>query len=224
MVLHKLDSEFLQYLIDQQVQPGQGLPPLNQISAQLGVSVGKLREQLAVARSLGLVTVRPRVGIQREPFSFSMAVSKSVLFSLGTGEAAFAQFSRLRQELEASFWPEAVAQLTAEDKANLQDIVNRAWEKLRGEPVHVPNGEHRQLHLTIFSRLDNPFVTGLLEAYWEAYEASELTRYARYEYWLDVWIYHERIVAALQDDDFETGRQLLIDHFSLLPSATPTLI
>jgi len=122
--------------------------------------------------------------------------------------------------VEDGFWDEAVALLTAADKAQLQEIVGRAQEKLHGNPVHVPNGEHRQLHLLIYSRLDNPFVKGVLEAYWEAYEASELTRYARYEYWLEVWQYHERIVAALMADDFEQGRQLLREHFVLLPMRT----
>jgi len=221
MQYQKLDSAFLQYLVDHQVQPGEGLPPLSDISADLGISVGKLREQLEVARSLGYVSVRPRVGIQREPFSFSPAILKSVLFSVGCGDAQFAQFSQLRQEIEASFWHEAVVKLTTDDLELLQDILNRAWGKLRGDPVHVPNGEHRQLHLTIFSQLENPFVKGLLEAYWDAYEASELTRYARYEYWLEVWDYHERIVQALQNREYDSGRQLLIEHFSLLPMGTP---
>lgn len=221
MQYQKLDSAFLQYLIDHQVRPGEGLPPLSDISSELGISVGKLREQLEVARSLGYVSVRPRLGIQREPFSFSAAILKSVLFSIGCGEAEFVQFSQLRQEVEASFWHEAVIKLTADDLELLQDILNRAWGKLRGEPVHVPNGEHRQLHLAMFRRLENPFVTGLLEAYWDAYEASELTRYAHYEYWLEVWEYHERIVQALQNGDYEVSRQLLIEHFSLLPMGVP---
>ena len=75
--------------------------------------------------------------------------------------------------------------------------------KLRGEPIHIPNAEHRQLHLTIFGRLNNPFVHGLLIACWDAYDASELTRFQSYQYWTDVWSYHEQIVDALCADDFE---------------------
>ncbi|MEJ2747380.1 MAG: FCD domain-containing protein, partial [Anaerolineae bacterium] len=97
-------------------------------------------------------------------------------------------------------------------------VVNQAWQKLRGQPIHVPNGEHRQFHLLIFSRLDNPFVQGLLASYWDAYEASELTRFASYQYWLDVWNYHERIVDALCANEFELGQQLLVEHFDLLPT------
>lgn len=217
MTFNKLDSEFLQYLVEQK-SASNGIPPLNEISATLGISVGKLREQLEVARSLGFVSVRPRIGIQREPFSFATAVAKSALFGLGTGDAHFSQLADLRRHVEDSFWHDAVSCLTAADKAQLQAIVASAWQKLYGTPVHVPNSEHRQLHLTIFSRLENPFVYGLLEAYWEVYEASELTRYARYEYWLEVWQYHKRIVEALLANEYDEGLRLLREHFELLPN------
>lgn len=216
MQLNRLDSSFLKYLIDHQLSPGERLPSLERLSEELGVSVGKLREQLEVARHLGLVSVRPRLGIQREPFDFTQTILPSVLFSLGTGEAVFAQFSQLRRAIEASMWHDAVVRLNDNDKQKLRGIVASAWSKLREEPVHVPNSEHRQLHLTIFSRLENPFVYGMLEAYWDAYEASELTRYVSYQYWLDVWDYHERIVDALCREEFELGRQLLVEHFGLL--------
>lgn len=222
MQFGRLDSTFLEYLLHHRILPGERLPTLEQISRELGVSVGKLREQLEVARHLGLVSVRPRVGIQREPFDFSQAVLSSVLFGLGTGEAVFAQFSELRRALETSMWLDAVVLLTPDDKSRLRKILSRAWAKLREEPIHIPNGEHRQLHLAIFSRLDNPFVYGLLEAYWDAYDASELTRFARYEYWLEVWNYHERIVDALCNNEFELGRKLLREHFALLPTAPVT--
>jgi DNA-binding FadR family transcriptional regulator len=217
MHLNKLDSAFLRYLVDSQVAPGERLPTLNQIGQELGVSVGKLREQLEVARGLGLVSVRPRVGIVREPFDFSQAVLAGVLFGLGTGEAQFKQFSDLRQAIEIDFWETAVHELTPEDKQQLQNLVAKAWAKLKGSPIHVPNEEHRQLHLTIFSRLPNPFVQGMLAAYWDAYEAVELTRFAPYDYWLEVWEYHERIVAAIVQGDAPLGLALLKTHFGLLP-------
>ena len=222
MRLNKLDSNFLRYLIDTQVAPGERLPTLNQIGQELGVSVGKLREQLEIARSLGLVSVRPRVGIVREPFDFSQAVLAGLLFGLGTGEATFQQFSQLRQAIEIDFWDTAVHHLTSEDKQKLQLLVQKAWAKLKGNPIHVPNEEHRQLHLTIFSRVENPFVTGMLAAYWDAYEASELTRFSPYDYWLEVWSYHERIVEAIVAGAFEEGLALLSAHFDLLPTHPET--
>lgn len=222
MQLAKLDSLFLRYLIDNEIAPGQRLPALSDISAELGISVGKLREEMEVARKMGLISVRPRLGIQREPFAFSPVILDGVLFGIATGDANFKQFSQLRQVVEAGFWDQAVVLLTTEDKEHLRALVASAWNKLRGEPIHLPNGEHRDLHLTIFRRLDNPFVQGVLEAYWQAYEASEMTRFASYAYWIEVWTYHERIVDALCRNDFALGRQLLVEHFSLLRTLSRT--
>jgi DNA-binding FadR family transcriptional regulator len=218
MLLHQLDSDFLKYLIDNHVEPGDRVPTLSEMSTELGISVGKLREQMEVARALGFVSVRTRKGIQREPFDFKPAALISLLFSLGTRETQFNQFSELRQAVEKSMWYEAVTHLTLRNKQELHEIVNQAWQKLRSRPVHVPNGEHRQFHLKIFSHLENPFVQGLLEAYWDAYEASELTRFVDYQYWVDVWTYHERIVDALEKNDFDEGLTLLTEHFCLLPN------
>lgn len=219
MRLNQLDSDFIKYLIDNHVEPGERVPTLSKISTELGISVGKLREQLEVARALGFVSVRTRKGIQREPFEFKPAILISLLFSLGTGETNFKQFSNLRQAVEKSMWLDAVTLLTPQDKHELHEIVEQAWQKLRSHPVHVPNGEHRQFHLKTFCRLENPYVLGLLEAYWDAYEASELTRFVNYQYWIDVWTYHEKIVAALTRDDFEQGLVFLTEHFYLLPTA-----
>ena len=117
-------------------------------------------------------------------------------------------------------WSDAVSRLTLEDIRNLDELVGEAWIKLREQPIHIPNGEHRQLHLTFFQRLNNPFVQAIIRAYWDAYDLTELTRFADYQYWIDVWNYHERIVKAIREGDIDFGQQLLIEHFQLLPTVT----
>jgi DNA-binding FadR family transcriptional regulator len=218
MNAQKLNSELLTYLIEREVAPGERLPALPELAVEMQVSVGKLREQLEVARHLELISVRPRHGMRRERFNFLPAVRTSLLFSLASGEGDFQQFSQLRRIIETNLWDEAVVLLTEGDKQHLQNLVARAWEKLRSDPVHIPNGEHRDLHLTIFSRLENPYVQGLLQAYWDAYETIELTRLADLQYWLTVWHYHEQIVTALCHNDWTAGRDLLVEHFDLLPT------
>ena len=101
--------------------------------------------------------------------------------------------------------------LTDEDKAALKEIVTRAWSRLNGTPRHIPTREHRQFHLKIFSRLENPFVQGLLNAYWAAYADSQITRLMGYEYWVQAWQYHGRNADALVANQFVEGRNLLDD-------------
>ncbi len=97
MTWDRIDSQFLQYLIEKKLEPGDRLPSLSDLSVELGISVGKLREQLEVARLLGYVSVRPRLGIRREAFDFYPAVNTSVMFGLATGEASFNHISEMRQ-------------------------------------------------------------------------------------------------------------------------------
>ncbi len=70
--------------------------------------------------------------------------------------------------------------------------------------------------MAIYRRLGNPFVYGLLEAYWDAYEAVELNTFADLGYLQAVWTYHERIVDAIFAGDVVHGKQLLIEHMNLL--------
>lgn len=216
MILSNIESDFLRYLVMHGCQPGARLPSLSEISSEIGISVGKLREQLEVARVLGLIEASPRRGISCREYSFQPAVNLGLMMALAINPNQFAAFGTLRAHMETAFWDEAVTLLQPEDKQYLRELVAVAQAKLRQERIQIPHQEHRELHLTIFRRLNNPFVTGLLEAYWDAYEAVELNTYADYLYLQAVWDYHERIVDALWRGDHEEGKALLIQHMNLL--------
>ncbi|MGQ9489929.1 MAG: FadR/GntR family transcriptional regulator [Anaerolineae bacterium] len=216
MILAKIDSEFLRYLLTRGCEPGMRLPSLDEIGAEIGISTGKLREQFEVARTLGLVEASPRRGIRCLGYQFAPAVRLSLLVALALEPNAFQAYSALRIHLETAFWDEAVALLTAEDKAHLVGLVAQAQDKLSYERIQIPHLEHRAFHLGIFKRLANPFVLGLLEAYWDAYEAVELNTYADYSYLQEVWDYHARIANAIQAGEFAAGKELLIQHMRLI--------
>ncbi len=211
-----ISSEFLHYIVKNGFVPGSRLPSLHEISEELGVSIGKLREQLEGARVLGLVAARPRRGIECNDYSFTPAARASLMFGLATDERRFFAFSELRNALESAFWRPAVQALTDDDKQELGRYISLAWHKLQQSRVQIPHREHRAFHMTIFRRLDNLFVTGLLEAYWDAYEAIELNTYADYRYLTAVWGYHERIAEAIQKDEIDSAKALHEEHLLLL--------
>ncbi|RME08034.1 MAG: FadR family transcriptional regulator [Anaerolineae bacterium] len=194
----------------------ENLPTMQEISAQLGVSVARLREQMEVAKAFGFVEVRPRTGIRRLPYRFFPAVWLSVSYAIHRDPAFFEAFADLRRHLEACYWHQAVSLLQPEDHQQLVSLVETAWEKLRGTPIRIPHQEHRRFHLLIYSRLNNPFVQDILEAYWEAYEAAGLSLYADYNYLQEVWMYHQKMVDAILSGDLEAGYQALRQHTDLL--------
>ena len=209
-------SEFMRYLATNP-EAERGLPPLKDLSEELGISVASLREQLEVARALGLVEVRQRIGTKRRDYSFTPAVRQSLRYALALNDDNFHKFSELRNHVETAFWYEAVEKLTEEDKKDLLSLVQRAMEKLNRSPIQVPHEEHRNLHLLIYSRLENSFVTGILEAYWDAYESVGLNVFVGdLHYLMQVWDYHQQIVQSICNGDTKSGYEALVAHTDLL--------
>jgi DNA-binding FadR family transcriptional regulator len=213
-----LESDLLNYIVKQGFQPGDRLPTISELQDpdNLGISVSKVREQLEVARALGLVDVRSKTGTRLKEYSFTPTVRLSLFFALATDLRYFEMFSELRTHLEVAFWHEACGLLTDADKTQLRAYIDAANSKLNAPRIRIPSEEHRSFHLTIFKHLENPFVMGLLEAYWDAYEAVELNRYADYSYHQQVWNYHERILDAICAGDFDAAQTAFIEHTHLL--------
>jgi DNA-binding FadR family transcriptional regulator len=209
-------SAFMSYLAQEMAKGNESLPSLNDLSELLGVSVSTLREELQVARALGMVEVRPRTGIKCLPYDFKPAVTTSLAYAVSVDRQMFRQFSDLRNHIEASYWYQAVSSLTPDDVVELQEIVRTAIQKLNAEPIQIPHLEHRFLHLVIYRRLDNPFVHGILESYWDIYEAVGLSIYEDRKYLDRVWTYHQQMVDAIAHHDFLSGYQALIAHMDLL--------
>ena len=217
----KNSSEFLKYLAfyngkNQDKLGYVRLPSLSELSKEMGISVASLREQVEVAKALGLVDVRPRTGIRRLPYSFLPAILQSLSYAITIDETNFYYFSDLRNHIEAIYWDEAVRILSPRDFETLNELLESAWNKLNGNPIQIPHVEHRQLHLNLFAKLENPFVLGLLEAYWEVYEAVGLNLYADYNYLCEVWIYHQKMVDAISLGNYELGYKSLVEHKDLL--------
>jgi DNA-binding FadR family transcriptional regulator len=207
----------LDYVATKPANPG-ALPSIQDLSRELGISPAKLREQLLVARALGIVDVRPKAGIHTRESSYLPSIRLSVLMALSQDPNRFEEIRALRTQLEAAFWGDAVSLLQPSDIDELGRLVDQAWARLRGNPVQIPHAEHKALHMTVFSRLPNPLVRALLATYWEAYEAVGLSLYADYAYLYEVWTYHEEMVQALRRGDLEAGRRALIEHAGLLRS------
>ncbi len=208
-------SGFLKYLASRK-KDEENIPALDQLSADLGINRSALREQVAVARALGLVSVKPRVGMRRLPYSFTPALQQSLGYAILHDRTNFENYSDLRTHVESAYFHQAVEKLEPEDIEKLKELLKRAWKKLRGTPAKIPHQEHRDLHILMYKRLDNIFVTSILEVYWEAYEAIELNIFTDYAYLTKVWSYHTRIVEAIESEEYDKAHQILLNHTELI--------
>jgi DNA-binding FadR family transcriptional regulator len=208
-------SEFMKFLACRK-SDGDRVPPLTELSATLDVSVASLREQMEVARALGLVEVKPKTGIRRLPFTFRPAVTQSLAYSIAIDPKNFQYYTDFRRHIEMAYWNEAVVRLEPQDKLRLKELVKNAQLKLAQQPVQIPHFEHRELHLLIFRRIENPFVMGALEAYWEVYEAVGLNVYTDLNYLENVWDYHQKMVDAICAGNYADGFRFATEHMDLI--------
>ncbi len=211
-----LQNEVLRYILENGYHPGDPMPTIQEMAQTLGVSVAKTRESLEIARALGVVEIKPGRGTRVAAYRFAPAATLSALYAIGQNGLHFTHLREVRNALEIHFWEEAVRSLEPEDLIRLRGLIATASRLLQRQPIQVPAAEHRQFHMTIFAHLENPFVLGILEAFWEAYEAFGLNLYRDLHYHRTVWDYHERIVDAIEAGEVETSRRLLVEHMSLL--------
>jgi len=212
-----LGSDFLNFIISQGYQPGDRLPSIQELTTDthLDMSANKVREQLEVARQMGWVEVRSKRGTRVKEYDFTPAVRLSALYAMARGEK-FESFASLRNHVETAYWQEACALLSEDDLDVMRGCIDSANKKLDSPPIHIPNPEHRLFHLTVFKNLDNTFVLGILEAYWDLYEEVGINRYMDYSYLRKVWDYHSLILQLIRGGQFEEARRAFVEHTRLL--------
>jgi hypothetical protein len=59
-------------------------------------------------------------------------------------------------------------------------------------------------------------VMGVMEAYWDLYEAVGLDVYTDLDYLQRVWAFHEKMVNEICEGSYEAGYHSLIEHMDLL--------
>jgi DNA-binding FadR family transcriptional regulator len=216
LLLTNKQDELIQYLLDKSNHSSKDIPPINQISQDLGVSTASLREQLELLKLIGAINAKPRTGIQLLEYQFAPAVTKSLYYAVKLNPDYFSQFSEIRNHLEKSFFIEAAGLLDSRAIGHLRKCVQDAKHKLDGEPPRIPHDEHRKFHLLIYKPLNNIFLNGILEAYWDTYETVGLHEYTDLNYLQKVWKFHEQIIDEIHDHNLNDAFEILIKHMEMI--------
>jgi DNA-binding FadR family transcriptional regulator len=220
MINHKILSDkqrgLLDYLINKAKNPKGEIPTINKISSDLGISAACLREQMELAKNLGIISAQPHKGIKLLPYEFKSAIEKSLYYAIALDKSYFHQFSEMRNHLEKSYFIESAQLLDEDSIKGLKALVNQAQGKLRSYPVQIPHQEHRNYHLSIYALHNNIFLKGFLESYWDMYEQEGMDLYNDLDYLVKVWEYHQHIVEKIELKAFESAFQLLATHMELI--------
>ena len=186
-------SEFLRYLAQHEETNGQTVTSADRDSVAIWESVWPhCANNWKWHAHLDLVEVRPRTGNETPAlFLYTCSTPKSSLCPILNNEY-FRKFSELRKHIESAYWYEAVA---VAHRSMISKNCSHCWRAQKKNCTVIqfksPTKNIENCILVIYQRLNNPFVTGLLEAYWEAYEAVGFNVFTGdLSYLEEVWRYH----------------------------------
>lgn len=213
-LLHEaVKDSILAYILDNQLQPGDQLPPEGELSRQLGVSRNSVREGVKALESLGVVETQRGSGVFVKNFSFDPLI-ESLPYGLLTDLRELRDLLEVRRILETSLLESAITTTTDEQVARLKQVVEVMRQRAEeGIPLVQ---EDRDFHHTLFDHLENKILLKLLDVFWLAYrKAVELGNadVLRDPDPVKTYYAHAAIAAAVEARDIEEACTALKKHY-----------
>ncbi len=205
-----IQDEIKKIITDNNLRPGDFLPPEGQIASALGVSRGSVRETVKSMESLGIVEAKHGEGIRVREFNFD-----AILGFLSYGLVF--QPSRVSEILQTREWLEEAAIIPAaasisEEQLDALDALLLRWEaKVK---AGRPGGEEdREFHRRLYAPLENGSLISLIDVFWVVYNSLEtVTIQADADPSLTVRN-HRDIYNALRRRDAALAQKCLNRHF-----------
>lgn len=206
----EVHTRLQEYILDNQLQPGDRLPSEAWLAAQMGVGRPLIREALRGLEAVGLIETRKGVG------RFVRAFEVESYLGHFTADFLVRSFSmkdlaEARCLLEIAVIGGAVEQLTDEDCEQILGFL--ATMRERHEAGVTDTEADIGMHRVIMSRADNTIIAALLDAIYSLAVAGEASQSRPVELGLQDLREHEAIAAAAIRRDGPSARRALIAHF-----------
>ncbi|TXG79393.1 MAG: FadR family transcriptional regulator [Thermomicrobiales bacterium] len=211
----EVHTRLQEYIVDNELQPGDRLPSEAWLATQMGVGRPLIREALSGMEAVGLIETRKGVG------RFVRALNVQSFLGQVTSDFLIQSFSvkdlaETRCLLEIAAVSDAVEQLTDDDCAQILTYL----DNMRASFQHgyIDTDADIGMHRVIMNRSDNRIIAALLDAVYtiSVDRASDPPRPV--DYCEQDLIEHEAIAAAAVRRDGAAAREALIAHFETTSS------
>jgi DNA-binding FadR family transcriptional regulator len=209
-----IKEQIKRIIVERGLQTGDPLPTEAELVRILGVSRNTLREAIRSLQTLGMVAVRHGHGTFVGDFSMDPLVDGltfRILSDMKRSIRTVHELLELRQVIESGLITRVVGQLTAEDLAELRQLVaGMEMRAMHGEAAPI---EDRAFHEALYRPLENGLVIQLLQAFWDVFRSVRdklpgipppLTVTAAQ---------HREILDAVESRDPITAAQAMTEHF-----------
>ncbi len=197
------------YIIENNLKPGDPLPPEGEFAKELGVSRGPVREAVKSLESLGIVEVRRGEGLFVREWNFDPVLA-TLQFGMRVSPETLVELYQIRKWLEIAVIGDAVKRISDDELMQLE-ILMLQWERaMKAGEEYIQFDE--EFHRIILGTLKNETLMKLFSSFWLAFnnhENGEL--YSSDRDW--VINAHNSVVEAIKNRDPEQARQALQKQF-----------
>jgi len=214
-------SQIQELIIQEELQPGDNLPPERQLVEQFGVSRTVVREAIRALEEKGLVEVKHGRGVYVAQLS-SDSVSESLALLFRVRKSSLMALLEVREILEVEIAGLAAQRATEEDKEEMEQALRYESEVLDSLEEYVESDLRfhalltKAAHNEVLPVLLNPFAELLRESRMrvtsEPPESRELSMQG-----------HRAIFQAVRDGNKEQAREAMRQHFRMIRKVLKTL-
>ena len=206
-----LQDRIKEYVLVNDLQPGDPLPTEVQLADSLGVSRTGIREALRSLESLGVIYSRRGEGRYVSSFSLDPILQNlryNMLFNIKDAQ----EILEVRQRLEESFIGEAVAAMAPKQLARVRAAFTRFREMADAGEIFLE--EDLLFHRAVFEAVDNQVLLQLLDVFWYTYKnLRDQSLHIPKDVAAEVRN-HAAILEAIEAGNAEEARRLLTEHFA----------
>jgi len=206
------------YIISNDLQKGDPLPPESELAARFGISRNIVREAYRHYRTLGIIESKPRAGavirslVPDNPYSgyFPFLAARNDLFR---------KLAELRIAIETGAAEFIACHATEAQVAGLFAICDAST----GASMERMFQLDEEFHVALLDAANNPLISGmvplLIRFFSEHAQRNRAGDVPGGDSYPEVWAFHRRIAEAVQKKDSRELRQLMREHSGIyLPS------
>lgn len=198
-------------ILENKIRPGMKLPSERELAEMLGVSRTVVREATGSLATMGLVEIRPGVGIVvRSLNTDKLAASLSLLLRAREGGISFDHLHEVRSVLEVEIAGLAAERATEEDVAALEEVYAKMDVAEKDSPAFAAGDV--DLHRTLARATHNPLFVALMDSIQDVLLEQRLRVAALPDLARKIMPYHRDILDRVKAKDPEGARDAMRRH------------
>jgi DNA-binding FadR family transcriptional regulator len=208
--LYKSVCDYIkQYIIENDLKPGDPLPPEGQLVDDLGVGRSSVREAVKSLQSLGIIDVRQGEGLYVRELNFDPML-ETFQYGMRFDTCTVEELLQIRIWLETAVIGDAVKKIDQPELQQLEGILSR-WE-VRDQTEEAYFELDEQFHRILYSVLENKTLMRLFHVFWVSLWGLEIDPIRDSDPQAEIKA-HRAILDAVKARDTDLARVQLIRHF-----------